>query len=468
MLDSSGSSYARSGRVAPISPEGPPGLRRKATDTRTAVTSFLDRSCGDFTAHDDQQRLHRRLRARDFGRSDGTPVGRVEITASAPAREVAKVVALVGAGVAAFAVNQSIGVTLPVHIITEVEGTAADVGVVGASGTVGVIVGRLLSAAMVGRLGPAALGAASMLLTVVACLGYLFVLDDAVGLALIRALHGVAFAAATTALVVAMITAVRWLSRQRSMALANLAMPLSLAVSPVLAIEVLDASLERVVAGCAVISSMGAAGYLFVRKVTPDAPRLKPSAAASPSVRQLPVLLLVMAVLLGAADAAAMDYVPVLGTARDIEGYGWGFTVFAVGTATMLGLITAMRRVIPSTAMVVVGGVLTAAALAAWAWVGALAPLMAVMGTFGIGFAVAQTGVNILAAERSPAAQARALAGVLLAFDVGRAVGVYVIGLLIESFGFAAALVPLAVVLAAFSLAGGGRFGSDGECCMNR
>jgi len=299
-----------------------------------------------------------------------------------------------------------------------------------------------------------------MMMIVLACLAYVLVPDTVAWLALVRAVHGIAFAAATTALLVAMVTAVKSLSRQRSIALANLAMPLSLAVFPVVAIELLDASLPNVAAGCAVIGLAGGAGYLFLgRAAAPYVAQQMPPASASSGVRKLPALLLGTAALLGAADAAALDYLPVLGTERSIDGYGWSFTVFAVGTAATLTFITAMRRTVPSARLVVAGGLLTAGALASWAWVGALVPLMLVVGAYGIGFAVAQTGVNTLVAEGSPPEEGKALAGVLLAFDLGRAIGVYVIGLLIDSFGFGAALVPLAVVLAIASLAGAGRRG---------
>jgi len=163
--------------------------------------------------------------------------------------------------------------------------------------------------------------------------------------------------------------------------------------------------------------------------------------------------LLATAALLGAADAAALDYLPVLGITRDIEGYGWAFTVFAIGTAITLALITTTSLgVLPSAYLVVVGGLGTAAALAMWPWVNSLAPLMVVVGAYGIGFAIAQTGVAAVAVEWSAAEQGKALAGILLAFDVGRAAGVYVIGLLIASFGFVAALVPLALLLAVASI----------------
>lgn len=378
--------------------------------------------------------------------------------ADTPARDAARAVALITAGVAAFATNQSIGVTLPVHLITDVGGSPADVGFVAAAGTVGVIGGRVASAALVDRLGAAALGAASMALVAIACLGYLLVPGQVGGLALVRALHGGAFALATTALFVAMVSTVRSLSRQRCMALANLAMPVSLAVFPVVAIEVLDASLTVVASGSAVIGLAGGAAYLLVGgKRAPIARDDLPPTSASSVVRRLPVLLLATAALLGVADAAALDYLPVLGTTRDIDGYGWAFTVFALGTAATLGLITLMRRVVASSSLVVAGGFATAASLAWWPWVGHLAVLMVVVGAYGIGFAVAQTGVNTLAAEWSPAEQGKSLAAVLLAFDLGRAVGVYLIGLLIESFGFVAALVPLAVLLAGVSLARLGR-----------
>lgn len=369
-----------------------------------------------------------------------------------------KVVALVGAGVATFATNQSVGVTLPVHVITQLGGTAADVGVVAAAGTVGVISGRVVSAAIVERIGPLVLGAVSMTLVAAACLGYLVVPDHIAGLALVRAVHGVAFAWATTALFVAMLTAVRSMSRQRSMALANIAMPVSLAVFPVVAIEVLDASLATVGAAAAVIGLLGGAMYLLVdRSRAPVTAAVLPPSSLSPVVRRLPILLLATAALLGAADAAALDYLPVLGITRDIDGYGWAFTVFAIGTAVTLGLITVMRRVVPSACLVVVGGLATAAALAMWPWVSALAPLMVVVSAYGIGFAIAQTGVTTLAVEWSAAEQGKALAGILLAFDVGRAAGVYVIGLLIASFGFVSALVPLALLLAVASITVGRR-----------
>lgn len=377
----------------------------------------------------------------------------------APARELARVLTLVGAGVAAFATNQAVGVTLPVHLITDAGGTASDVGLVAAAGTVGVIGGRVLSAALVTRLGPVRLGAASMALVALTCLGYVVAREHVGALALVRAMHGVAFACATTALLVAMVTAVRSLSRQRSMALANLAMPLSLMVFPVLAIEVLDASLRAVAFACAVIGLGGAAAYLSVGRTRAAAvsgdpvDAVDPPVAAAGALRRLPVLLLAPAALLGAADAAALDYLPVLATARGIEGYGWAFTVFALGTAGTLALITALRRGATSASLVVGGGLLTAVALAGWPWASTLGPLMLVVGAYGVGFAVAQTGVNSLAAEWSPAQEGRALAVVLLAFDLGRVVGVYVLGLLIEASGFVAAMVPLAVLLGLVSLA---------------
>lgn len=365
-------------------------------------------------------------------------------------KELARVIALVLAGVAAFATNQSIGVTLPVHILFNLSGTTADVGLVAATGTAGVILGRLISAALVDRAGPAVLGAISMLLIVMASLGYLIVRDSVLGLAFVRTLHGMAFAAATTALLVAMVTAVRLLSPQRSMALANLAMPVSAAVFPVVALEVLDASIIYVAVGGAVIALCGAAGYSYL--IGPRSPAalhgVAPATVPSPNVRRLPSLLLVTAGLLGAADAAALDYLSVFGATRNIDGYGWSFSVLAVGSAMTLAIITANPRAIATTTLIVVGGMVAAGAIASWPWVTSWAPLMLIMGCYGIGFAIAQTGVNTFAAECSPREVGKALAGALLAFDLGRAVGVYLIGIVIAHYGFLAALLPLAALLA--------------------
>lgn len=372
-------------------------------------------------------------------------------------REIVKIVALIGAGVAAFGTNQSIGVTMPVHLISDIGGSAADVGLVAAAGTLGVILGRVMSAGLVDRLGPAVLGAVSMMLIVIACLAYLFVPDRIAGLVLVRTMHGIGFAGATTALLVAMVTMVTLSSRQRSIALANLAMPVAGAIFPVVAIEVFDASLINVAAGSAAMGVAGGVGYLFLARTAPPIrPTQRPRASTSmPNMRRLPALLLVTAGFLGAADAAAMDYLPVLGTARNIDGYGWNYTILALGSAATLTFITAMRRAFASTSLVVVGGVMTAGALATLPGVGTLSPLLIMMGAYGIGFAVAQTGVNTLAAEWSPVEVGKSLAGVLLAFDLGRVVGVYLIGLLIDYFNFIAALVPLAVLLAMVSVASG-------------
>lgn len=372
-----------------------------------------------------------------------------------PRRDAVKLIALLGAGIATFASNQSIGVTLPVHVVTQMGGTTADVGLVAAAGTVGVLIGRVASGPMVERTGPVSLGAVSLALVAGTCLGYLLVPDDIAGLAMVRAVHGVVFAWATTALLVAMTTAVRSMSRQRSIALANLAMPISLAVFPVVAIEIFDASLSTVAAVAVVLGLLGAACYLLVR--APGTPAVPPTTSAPPVARRLPMLLLITAALLGAADGAALDYLPVLGVTREIEGYGWAFTVFAVGTTFTLGLITVIRRVIPGARLVAIGGIVTAAALATWPWVDALAPLMVGVTAYGIGFAVAQTGLTSLAVEWSPAQQGKALAGILLAFDIGRGAGVYLIGLLIASSGFVSALVPLALLLAVASIASGRR-----------
>lgn len=366
-----------------------------------------------------------------------------------------RVLGLVVAGVAAFAANQAAGVTLPVHLIGTLGGTATDVGLVAGWGTAGVILGRGLSAFVVKSTSAPLLGLGSMALTVVASLLYTFFQYDIGLLAAARALHGAAFAGATTALFVGMAVA-RTGSPQRAMALANLAMPTALAIFPVVAVEALGARLLPVAVMCGAVACVGA--LAFALKPEPLSQRTVP-APSSPTTcdaRRLPIALLCAAALLGAADAAMMDFLPVLARARGIDGFGWAFSVFAAATIVLLAAIS--RGDVPRTnaSLVIVGAALTSTGLLLLPAVGTLALLLPVIAVYGFGFATMLTGVNSVAAESGAAGRVGgSLATILLTFDIGRGAGVYLLGLAIEGRGFAQAFVPLACVLLAFGVAAG-------------
>lgn len=353
-----------------------------------------------------------------------------------------------------FGANQSIGVTVPTFLTRDLGGTSAEVGLVGALGTAGALIGRFFAPMLATRFQMGLVLVAAGLLGVGLCALYLLT-GSVQTVALVRLLHLCVFAVATTTAVIAAVNLLPGGRRATALASVGMAMPLSALVFPWLAADLLRAELKAVaLVGVALLS---VAVVLFVASFGRPGPVREPLLAVeSPSVRAVPAshVVLLGAAAIGASDAVAVDLLPVLSFERGIDNYGWFYTAFAlamIATLTILGRVAWHDR---AKSVARLGLAITATAVALLAVASTLPVLMVSALLHGCGFAAAQTALSLWFASNVGLAQRSGRLGrVYLAFDVGRGVGVLAAGWAATLLGFATVLSLLAGYCSACALA---------------
>lgn len=381
--------------------------------------------------------------------------------------------ALLAGAVLTYANNQSVGIVLPIRVTEGLSGTAADVGLIGVCATLGVLAGRSWAPRAVLRL-----GSRCTLLLAVAVMAVVTVLyvptGSIVGTAALRLVHGAGFALAASAFVITVADLARESQRGRALAEAGLAMPVALALFPVLSSVAFGGRFAAtcafaaiLVAGAAAVfarpppsarPSVGGAAGGAAGPVPPFDPGL-PNAPALPLAHRpgpsppVAALSIVGATALGVADGVALDLLPLFGRERAIGGYALFYTVFAL---VMIGTLLLIRRAVQGRGAVwlgVAGLAGLALSFTLLAAVRNLAQLALVAALYGAAFALGQTALSIAAVTGTDGQRRASVLGLFyLVFDVGRGAGVYGAGWTVTAFGFAPALRGVAVYALACAL----------------
>jgi predicted MFS family arabinose efflux permease len=334
-----------------------------------------------------------------------------------------------------------------VFLTRDLGGTAADVGVLGAFATTGAIGGRVLAALLAARFsGVRVLVAASMTMLL---LSVLYTATNSVAaVAGVRLLHLAAFAVATSTAVITAAELLPGERRESALAAIGMAMPLSAMFFPAVAAGVLDGRLGAVAVLAAGVSLAAAVVFAAVRTPNEGDARVRPAELSQDPavpVRSASFLTIAAATAIGAADAVAVDFLPVLSLGRGIAGYGWFYTAFALA---MLAALMQFRRVswqARADLVSEVGLAAAAGALGLLAVAGNLPTLLLAGTLLGIGFAAAQTGLAVsLAANTRRHERGQRIAALYLSFDIGRGVGAYSVGWAASALGFPVALALVA------------------------
>lgn len=380
-----------------------------------------------------------------------------------------RVLLVLVAGIAAFASNQAVGVTMPRHVLVDLESPATSIGVIAAFGAAGVIVGRLSSSYIVQRLGIVRLGIFAMATIVAASFLYTLAWGAVMSLALVRFFHGLGIAWATLALYTAVVSIGGIRKRQRLIAMANAAMPIALVFAPPLALDVLGGDLSRVSLLATALAFFGLAAFSgnhFV-SLSSGAPAnpgglgsvVEPSLrweqetvpkeeSPRPAIRSLApsFALYLLAVMLGAVDAALLDYLPAVSLEREIEGAGLLLAIFAV-SMVLTSVVLSLSSIIGERVAAEVGSLTLALAVLILAFGQSFGTLALAMIVLGCGFGLAQTGINSSAAGAASQSVTKSLGFVLLAFDGGRTVFSFLIGAGFDFLGIEVTLAALSIII---------------------
>lgn len=376
---------------------------------------------------------------------------------------------LLATGVALFSANQAVGVAFPVHVTERLGGSAAAVGTIGAVAISGALIGRAVAGRLADRLGRRRSYASGALVMAGACAGYAAV--ETLGLtALLRTLHLLTFAVATSVYVIAATEGGPVAGVGRRLGLAQGVMHLSLLGSPVIAIEVLDSDLARIGPLAAALLCLCVLGGLIVLGPGRGRGRAEAVAGSSastlvavvpgvPSAGPFPVravrprlglaAALIAAGVVGLSDGVAMEYVPLLGLDRGISQYAVFYPAFAVSALVVLVSSGRLLRGSPAARLGALSLGFLALGFVLLAIAGAASTLSVAGIAVGLGFGLAQLSVGLLFARRwGGRSRGRNVAQFLLGIDVGRAVGVLVAGHLIDRWGFGVTMLAVAGVVA--------------------
>lgn len=355
---------------------------------------------------------------------------------------------IVGATILLYANNQSIGLTIPVFLTRDLGGDPSVVGVVGAVSTGGAILGRVVARWLVARWNPlrtaivGALGAAALTASYP-------MLESAQLVAAIRFLHLGAFAIVTSTAVIAAATLAGPNRRGAALAGVGMAMPASALVFPAVASEVLGAHLPTVAVMATFASVAGVLAFAAAKRLrNQERPDPQPVAVDPATPGRIPAAALAAAVAIGTTDAVMTDLLPVLGVQRGIDGFGLFYTAFALAMIVTLLFLRRSHWGRPAV-IVTLGLTVSAVAFTLLATAYSLVFLSIAAVVYGAGFALSQTALAVwLTAGPGRVDQGRKLAGLYLAFDLGRAGGVYAAGWVATGAGFTATLLAVALYCA--------------------
>lgn len=360
---------------------------------------------------------------------------------------IAHAALLIAVGVVVFGGNQAVGVSIPITIASIPGGNAADVGLVAACGTAGGIVGRLVARSLVQRFPLARLARFAVAALAAVLLVYRVVSSDVAGLVVVRTVHGLCFAVASTVLYISIAAVAHERKPSGAIGMANMSMPLAGMFAPLLAIEWFGGSIAVTGPVFAALSALSI-GVIVSRGngLGNQAPlrTSRQTTSGGPSGRL--VLPFLASGLLGALDAVSMDYLPLVGAQRELGGFGWLFTVLSASFVLTLVVISGGLRRISTGSLAVWGGLCMTVGAIGWPWISTLLPFAITIAVFGIGYGLSQTSINSIAAQTDPQNRPRTLASVLLAFDIGRTLSVYVIGVGITYYGYVMTFVPVVLL----------------------
>ncbi len=351
---------------------------------------------------------------------------------------------LIAAAVFAYANNQLIAVTLPVRVFELGQGATA-AGVIGGIASVGALAGRFLTLPMLRVFGQRRLLLASAALPIALSPAYAL-LVALPPLLLLRAVHAFLFAILMTVYMGAVVEEADDAARGPFLALAGLAMPLSLAVFPAAGVALGVERYAQVGLLAGGVAAIAAVLFHHADRQTGPAPAPVGARIGLSWFRDRRVLLgatlaLAAASALGLTDGVGIDLIPLYAHNMHVARYGVYFPVYA-GSLVLAQLVVArLIRQLPARILATAGLVLMASA---FLWLGQAASLPALLGVAGLqasGFAAAQPALGLLVLRpfAHPRQRQEAVAAFFLLFEIGRGAGLAAAGRLIEGWSHAAA-----------------------------
>ncbi len=339
--------------------------------------------------------------------------------------------------------------TLPLYVL-ELGGRNTDVGLVMAIYTLAAVLARpFLGRALRGGRRPMMIAGA---LGMAASIGLYLIPWGLAGFFGARALHGLVWAAWTTAAATYVTDIAPPQRRGEAMGAYGISFNLAMVVTPGIGLALIAAGWPWLFAAAALLALMTAG----LSAMLPESPG-HGSGERVPLISKEALLPATIMGLFALSYGGLVSFVPIFAPERDLPGAGWFFAAYAIALMVSRQAAGKLSDRFGRKLMVVPGLLAAALSLLLLAFTPSAAGFLGSAALYGLAFAMIQPALMALAIDRagseSPGQRGAAMATFSLAMDLGIGLGSFGLGLVASAvgipamFGFSAALCAGAIAI---------------------